>query len=442
MGSERQVVDLSTDGVDERIFVRLGWWIIVVGVGGFLAWAAWAPLDGGVAVEAKVVVSGNRKAVQPLTAGRILTLGVADGDRVEAGQLLVELESTLPSNQQESLQIQHLNSLATENRLMAERDGLARIEFDVPLRHALSQGNVQAMEIVRAQQQLFESRRRAHQATLDGLEAMLKGTREQHDSLAQSLRVARTQRQVFERQLDGQRVLAEEGLLARNRLLETERQYLQLTGSISDDEGRLGLLRGQLQEYRLRLIQQHEDNQKELRAALTEAHINTADLSARLDSMRYEVASTRVLAPTAGIVSGLTIFTEGGVVSAGQHLMDIVPLDQPLRVEGRLPVQSVDKVKPGQPVELEFAAFDRTTTPRLEGTVQTVSADRLEDAQGVPYYLVEIGVDALQGRQTGMGMVLQPGMPVTAFVRTGERTLLNYLLKPLRDRTRLALTEE
>ena len=161
-----------------------------------------------------------------------------------------------------------------------------------------------------------------------------------------------------------------------------------------------------------------------------------------LDSAQYEVANTRIVAPTAGIVAGLAVFTQGGVVGAGDRLMDIVPLDQPLMVEGRLPVQEVDKVHGGQPVELEFAAFNRASTPKLPGTVKTVSADRLEDPQGMPYYHIEISVDDLRGREVLPGLLLQPGMPVTAFVKTGERTLMSYLLKPLRDRTRLALTEE
>ncbi|SHI25577.1 HlyD family type I secretion periplasmic adaptor subunit [Pollutimonas bauzanensis] len=430
---------LSADGGH---YVRLGWLIVLVGVVGFMAWAALAPLDAGVPVEAKVVVSGNRKAVQPMAAGKVRRILVADGVAVREGQTLVELVPTVPANQLDSLRFQYLSSLATENRLMAERDSLARIRFEERLLETEHSGNAQVAEIIQAQQQLFDSRRRAQQAALDGLEAVLRGAREQRDSLQRILQSRREQRVAFRRQLQGQSSLADDGLLARNRLLEAERQYLQLAGSVADDEGRLGVLEGQVQEYQLRLIQQREDYQKELRTALADTRTRTADLLSRLDSAQYELANTQILAPVAGIVSGLAVFTDGGVVSAGQKLMDIVPLDQPLMVEGKLPVQSVDKVHPGQPVELEFAAFNRATTPKLPGTVTTVSADRLEDQQGMPYYHVEISVDELQGRQAGPGLILQPGMPVTAFVKTGERTLMNYLFKPLRDRTRLALTEQ
>lgn len=428
--------------VDDRHFVRLGWLIVLVGVVGFLGWAMLAPLDAGVSVEAKVVVSGNRKAVQPISGGKVQRILVSEGQRVKEGQVLVVLEPNVASNQLGSLQFQFLSSLATENRLMAERDGLNDIRFDERLLQAERDGNLQAAEIVQAQRQLFDSRRSAQQATLGGLEATLRGLREQRDSLQRILQSRRSQRETFERQLAGQRSLADDGLLARNRLLESERQYLQLAGSVADDQGRLAQLQGQVQEYELRLIQQREDYQKELRTALAETRTRTADLSARLDSAQYEVTNMQIVAPTEGIVSGLAVFTQGGVVSAGDKLMDIVPLDQPLMVEGRLPVQEVDKVQTGQPVELEFAAFNRSSTPKLPGTVKTVSADRLEDSQGMPYYHIEISVDDLDSREVLPGLHLQPGMPVTAFVKTGERTMMSYLLKPLRDRTRLALTEE
>ncbi|MDR0701383.1 MAG: HlyD family type I secretion periplasmic adaptor subunit [Azoarcus sp.] len=450
MGAELSLDRQSLDGgargdplsVDEGHYVRLGWLVVLAGVAGFTAWAALAPLDAGVPVDAKVVVSGNRKAVQPVAGGKVRRILAVEGEAVREGQVLVELEPTVAANQLDSLRFQYLSSLAAENRLAAERDGLAHIRFDERLLRAEREGSPQAVEIVQSQQQLFDSRRSAQQATLGGMEAALGGAREQRDSLQRILQSRREQRVTFERQLAGQRSLADDELLARNRLFESERQFLQLDASIADDEGRLGLLQEQVREYRLRLTRQREDYQKELRTALAETRTRTADLLSRLDSAQYEVANTQIAAPSAGVVAGLAVFTQGGVVSAGQTLMEIVPSDQPLRVEGKLAVQSVDKVHAGQPVELEFAAFNRASTPRLPGTVRTVSADRLEDPQGMPYYHVEIDVDDLRGREALPGLLLQPGMPVTAFVKTGERTLMSYLFKPLRDRARLALTED
>jgi len=438
------LIDPSDEALsaDARRPVRIGWLIVLAGVVGFFVWALLAPLDAGVPVEAKVVVSGNRKAVQPVAGGKVQRILVMEGQAVQAGQVLLVLEPTVAANQLDSLRFQFFSSLASENRLTAERDGLTEIRFDARLLQRAREGDPQTAEILQAQRQLFDSRRSAQQATLDGLQAALRGATEQRDSLRRSLHARKEQRTAFERQLAGQRALADEGLLARNRLLEAERQYLQLTGSIADDEGRLGHLQSQVQETQSRLVQSREDYQKELRTLLAETRTRSADLQARLDSARYEVANTQITAPESGIVAALAVFTEGGVVSAGERLMDIVPLNAPLLVEGRLPVQSVDKVYAGQSVELEFSAFNRAATPKLPGTVKTVSADRLEDAQGLPYYHVEIGVDGLHERELLPGLTLQPGMPVTAFVKTGERTLMNYLFKPLRDRVRHALTED
>jgi protease secretion system membrane fusion protein len=250
------------------------------------------------------------------------------------------------------------------------------------------------------------------------------------------------QRRGFDRQLESQRLLVEEGLLARNRFLEAERQYSQLLGLIADDQGRLGSLKENINESEARLASQRAGYQKELRTELNDTRIYMEDLLLKLNTAQYDVANMKVVSPTAGVVAGLSVFTHGGVVNAGDRLMDIVPLNEPLTVEGRLPVTEIDKVHNGLQVELEFMAFSRATTPKLMGTIKTVSADRMEDSQDQPYYRVEINVDDLQGHEISPGLLLMPGMPVTAFIKTGERTLMEYLLKPLRDRTRLALTEK
>jgi protease secretion system membrane fusion protein len=275
----------------------------------------------------------------------------------------------------------------------------------------------------------------------DGLEATLRGTLEQIDSVQRILRSRDDQRRGFDRQLESQRILVDEGLLARNRFLEAERQYYQLLGSIADDQGRLGSLKESVNEAKAQQVSLQAQYQKELRTELSEVRTYMTDLQSRLNTAQYEVENSNVISPATGIVAGLSVFTHGGVVNPGEKLMDIVPLNEPLMVEGHLPVSEVDKVHSGLQVELEFMAFSRTTTPKRLGTVRTVSADRMEDSKNQPYYRIEINVSDLQGQEIAPGLSLVPGMPVTAFIKTGERTLMAYLLKPLRDRTRLALTE-
>jgi len=324
--------------------------------------------------------------------------------------------------------------------LNAEREGATDIVFDPQLQALASEPDVAAS--LALQRQLFSSRRQALSMeqqgiaeTIAGSEAQLRGTRDSQAS-------KRQQRSALNEQLQGLRELARDGYIPRNRLLDSERLYAQIDGSIAEDYGRIGQLQRQILELRLRIRQSTEDFQKDLRSQLADTRIRTEDLRNRLASAEFELANSQVRAPAAGVVVGLEVYTEGGVIKPGQPLMDIVPQDEPLLVEARVPVQLVDKVHPGLPVELMFSAFNQSTTPRVPGEVTLVSADRQVDERSEePYYTLRATVSA-EGMQQLQGLQIRPGMPVEAFVRTGERSMLNYLFKPLLDRTHMALVEE
>ncbi|MBF0640371.1 HlyD family type I secretion periplasmic adaptor subunit [Pseudomonas protegens] len=426
--------------LDDRKYSRLGWLLVLGGFAGFIGWAALAPLDKGVAVSGKVMVSGHRKTVQHQSGGIVERIEVKEGDRVSAGQVLLRLNETPLRTQMQSLRSQYLGSLASEARLNAERDGASDIVFDPQLQALASEPDVVAS--LALQRQLFSSRRQALSMeqqgiaeTIAGSEAQLRGTRDSQAS-------KRQQRSALNEQLQGLRELARDGYIPRNRLLDSERLYAQIDGSIAEDFGRIGQLQRQILELRLRIRQSSEDFQKDLRSQLADTRIRTEDLRNRLASAEFELANSQVRAPAAGVVVGLEVYTEGGVIKPGQPLMDIVPQDEPLLVEARVPVQLVDKVHPGLPVELMFSAFNQSTTPRVPGEVTLVSADRqVDERTEEPYYTLRATVSA-QGMQQLQGLQIRPGMPVEAFVRTGERSMLNYLFKPLLDRTHMALVEE
>ena len=193
---------------------------------------------------------------------------------------------------------------------------------------------------------------------------------------------------------------------------------------------------------RLKIRQLAEEYQKEVRTQLADTRVRTEDLRNRLASAEFELANSQLRAPVAGIVVGLDVFTEGGVIKPGQALMEIVPQGEPLLVEARVPVELADKVHAGLPVELMFSAFSQSTTPRVAGEVTLVSADRqVDERTDEPYYTLRAQVSDAGMAQLA-GLQIRPGMPVEAFVRTGERSMLNYLFKPLLDRTHMALVEE
>ncbi|QPL31106.1 HlyD family type I secretion periplasmic adaptor subunit [Pseudomonas fragi] len=434
------VGDSNVLQLDDTRYSRLGWLLMLGGFLGFLGWAALAPLDKGVAVSGKVMVSGHRKVVQHPSGGIVERIDVRDGDKVAAGQVLIRLKETPLLGQAQSLRSQFYGSLASEARLNAERDGVASVSFPVELTAMAAEPEVASN--LALQRQLFDSRRQALLLDQQGIDESIAGAEAQLRGVRDSQASKVLQRTALAEQLQGLRELAREGYIPRNRLLDSERVYAQVLGSISEDYGRIGQLQRQVLEMRLKIRQLAEEYQKEVRTQLADTRVRTEDLRNRLASAEFELANSQLRAPVAGIVVGLDVFTEGGVIKPGQALMEIVPQGEPLLVEARVPVELADKVHAGLPVELMFSAFSQSTTPRVAGEVTLVSADRqVDERTDEPYYTLRAQVSEAGMAQLA-GLQIRPGMPVEAFVRTGERSMLNYLFKPLLDRTHMALVEE
>ena len=424
--------------LDARRHTRFGVWLVLAGFGGFLSWAALAPLDKGVPVSGKVVVAGSRQAVQHPLGGVIERILVRDGDQVIAGQALVQIDATQALAQRQALHVQSLNARANQARLIAERDGLAQIDFST-FDHADGPWADSALTL---QTQLLGSRRRVLNLELAALRSGIAASQATLEGLDGTLAAIKDQRAALLEQLQGLRELARDGYVARNRLLDNERMLAQLNGSIAETLGNLGVTRRQIEEQRLRIGQRQQEYQRDLRQQLSEQQARAEELAHRLRSADYELTHTRILAPASGTVVGMSVFTNGGVLAPGQQLMEIVPRDTALLIDARAPVELVDKLHPGLPVELMFSAFNQSSTPRVVGELTLVSADRLvDDASQQPYYQIRAKVSDA-GLEQLAGLDIRPGMPVQAFVRTGERSLLNYLFKPLADRLHLALVEE
>ena len=369
---------------DETHHARMGWWIVIVGVGGFMLWASLAPLDKGVPLSGTVAVASSRKAIQHPTGGIIEEILVKEGNSVKAGQILITMNATQAKALAEISRVQYFTARAVEARLTAERDGAGSIRFPSEMEDAMDDPRVMAN--INLQNQLFVSRRNAIQGEL----------------------------RILKEQLDSMRDLADEGYVARNRMLDIERLYFQ-----------------QKQTY-----------QKEVGTQLAEAQKEAEGLRTRLVSQDFDLANVEVRAPVDGTVVGLSVFTRGGVIAPGFKLMEIVPSEDALVVEGQVPVHLIDKVHTDLKVELIFSAFNQNLTPHVPGIVTHVSADRLiDEVSRLPYYQVKAKV-APEGMKMISNLQVRPGMPVELFVKTGERTLLNYLLKPILDHIKMAMTEE
>jgi protease secretion system membrane fusion protein len=428
--------------IDARAYARMGWLIVLLGVGGFLLWALLAPLDKGVPLAGIVAKASNRQAVQHQAGGTIQEILVRDGDVVKAGQVLVRMNPVVARSAVEMTDSQYLIARAVQARLEAERDGLTTIRFPAELEGR--RGDPRVADILALQESLLASRRASLQNELGAVDESIAGLKDQVRGLQASRDSKKEQVEILKEQLAGMRDLAKEGYVARNRLLELERTYAQLNGSISEDIGNIGRAQRQAGELQLRKLQRVQDYQKEVRTQLTEVQKEAESQGARLQAQKFDLANVEVKSPADGTVVGLAVFTPGGVVPPGFRMMEIVPTRDPLVVEGQLPVNLVDRVHPGLRTELILSAFNGNLTPHIEGEVEQVAADRtVDERSGNAYYRVRVKVTPKGAKTVAEHRLeIRPGMPVELFVKTGERTMMNYLLKPVLDRARSALTEE
>ncbi|MEQ9769867.1 HlyD family type I secretion periplasmic adaptor subunit [Pectobacterium jejuense] len=425
---------------DEKRAVRLGWLLVLAGFGGFLLWALFAPLDKGVMVNGSVVISGNRKVVQHNQGGIVDKIQVKDGDRVEAGQILLTLNEVDARSASEGLDGQYLQLVAREGRLLAEQQRLSDMVMTSRLQPLAEKSEMRV--ITTLQRDLLHSRQQSLKLEAEGMRSSIAGMEASLSAQRQVMSSKQKQRETLEQQLQGLRSLAAENYVPRNKMLENERLLAQLNGDIAQLAGDINRTRRDIEQQTLLIAQRQQEYDKEVNSELADVRALLSDVGSKKEKADFNLANIQMRAPVSGTVVGLKVFTEGGVIAPGQTLLEIVPDDQPLLVDARLPVELVDKVWPGLSVELQFVAFNQSTTPRVAGTVELLSADRLLDERdGSPYYSLRVQVDEA-GKRALEGLEVKPGMPVQGFVRTGERSFVNYLFKPLMDRLHLALTEE
>jgi protease secretion system membrane fusion protein len=435
-------VEPLTVHTDATGYSRLGWIVLLVGVAGFLLWAILAPLDKGVPLQGVVAKESNRKTIQHQLGGTVAEILVRDGDTVKTGQVLVRMNDVNTRAQVEMTSAQYFTARLTEARLLAERDGAATLSLPAELADHKDDPRVSGN--LALQQQLMSSRQAALRNELGAMEENIAGLRMQAKGLEESRDSKKVQLGILKEQLDNMRDLAKDGYIARSRLLDVERTYAQVNGSISEDIGNIGRAQRQIMELNLRRAQRTQEYQKEVRTQLSDVQREADSQHSRLLAQRFELDNVNVRSPVDGVVVGSTVFTQGGVVAPGFHLMDIVPADDALVVEGQLPVNLVDKVHVGLPAELMFSAFNANRTPHIPGTVIQVAADRsIDEHSGQPYYKVRARVTPEGAKMIASHKLpIQSGMPVELFVKTGERTMMNYLLKPVLDRAKSSMTEE
>jgi protease secretion system membrane fusion protein len=420
--------------------LRRGALLLLVGFGGFLAWGTFAPLDEAVPAPAVVSVESKKKRIDHLTGGIVEKILVREGEQVAEGQELVILNEVQSKAALNALLSQWRIAKATEARLRAEREGLKAIAFPRELRDAGTEP--EAANAMRAQEQIFRSRRNALEGELRIIRESVRGLEAQLASLDQ-LRLGREKQiQLFQEQLASFQKLNTQGFVSRNHLLEQERQLAEVQSKQSEDLSNIAGVRARLADYRMRGTQRETEYRKEVETQLSEVQKEAATLGEKLAAQRDTHTRLAIRAPVAGAVVDLATHTVGGVVKPGDRVMDIVPARDDMMVEARVAPQYIDRVRPGLPADLHFDAYmSRAERPVISGKVAVVSADALTDAKtGEAYYAMRVAVPIEQRARLG-DLPLLPGMQTTVMVKTGERSLLVYLVRPLLRRFTGALAE-
>lgn len=431
--------ETSQTGATRRI-TRIGLLLSGIGLAAVLLWVATAPLDEGVPAQGSVVVDTKRKAVQHATGGIVREVLVGEGSTVVEGQPLLRLDNAQARANYQAIRQRYLGLRAMEARLVAERDGLSTMTAHADLQAA--RGDAQTQVQWQTQQQLLSSRRSALEAELAGIDE----NRQAQQASIESYRSMQTSRQrqlaLLQEEHGQTRGLVQEGYAPRNRQLELERMMAETQSSLAEIEGNILRARRAVAELGQRLVQRRGEYRKEVSSELAEILREVEADAEKLKATREELDRTELRAPVGGQVVGLTIQSVGAVIQPAQKVADVVPAGESLLLEARVPLHLIDRVHEGLPVDVRFNGFAHSPQLVVDARVKSVSADILSDAATQQsFYLARVTVTP-EGLKTLGSRQLQPGMPVEVVFRTGERTVLTYLLHPLVKRLSASMKEE
>jgi HlyD family secretion protein len=409
-------------------------------VGAVGGWSATAELAGAVVAPGHLVVESNVKKVQHPTGGIVGELNVRDGDHVNAGDVVVRLDET-QTKANLAVLTKGLEELhARSARLEAEKTAAVSISFPDEL---LSRERADAVvaRLLEGERKLFGLRSDARNGQKAQLRERTAQLREEIGGLAEQISAKSEELTLVQEELRGLLDLWEKHLVAITRVSALKREAARLEGERGQLIAAKAAANGKISETELQIIQIDADAWSKAAEELSEVRAKISELSERKVAAEDQLKRVDIIAPQTGRVHQLTVHTIGGVIEPGETIMLIVPENDSLSVEAKVAPNDIDQLEPHQAAMLRFSAFSQRTTPELNGTISWISADLSEDARtGSSYYTVRIAVSEQElARLKGLKIV--PGMPVEAFIQTGNRTVLSYLLKPLSDQVMRAFRE-
>lgn len=432
---------------DDRAICLQGLVLVGLVFGGLGTWAAVAPLQSASLAPGVITVEHYRKTVQHLEGGIVRSLAVHDGDVVQQNQILATLDDTQSRAQLEVLRGQFYMRMAQEARLAAQRDGLPIVHY--PQELLAHREDLRVQDAMRLQNQTFKVRRAASDGESDVYRRQIEQLRAKVTGLQAQMLSRDRLVDSYRGDLTDFKSLLTEGFTEKHKVEELERAVAQSEGQRGQLMADIAASESQVSEIELKILQLQKDLQRDVAKELSEVQTELFSLREKMQSLERTVERTVIKAPVSGMVLGLAVHTIGAVLNPGGRLLDIVPQDQKLIIEAQVSPVDIDRVTVGQIAEVRFSAFKTRDVPTIEGTLISVSPDRMiadpKETRGgeTAYYLARVavspaGLDALSAAH----LELVPGMPAEVLIKTGARTLVQYLVKPLTDTVKRSLIED
>lgn len=400
-------------------------------VGGFGVWASMSELSGAIIATGEVEVEQNRQVVQHPDGGVVEEILVREGDEVAAGDVLMRLDATELVSELAVVEGQLFEVLARRARLEAERDGADGLVFDPLLAEA---SNPIAIELMEGQRSLFHARRETDRSQIEQLRRQKEQIADEIEGFLAQQQAAQDQLGITSEQLEGQEALLQRGLAQADRVFSLRRDVSALVGEAGQLTAAIAAAEGRITEIEIEILRIQTSRREEAITTLRDLQFNEIEISERRRQIINRLQRLEVKAPVSGIVYDLRIFGSQAVIRPAEQLLYIVPQDSALVINARVRPEDVDEVLVGQEVRVRLSAFSQRTTPELLGQVEFVSADaHTDEGSSNTYYRSRVQLLDGETAKLPEGRALLPGMPVDVFISTGERTPIDYLMKPLTD---------
>jgi HlyD family secretion protein len=418
-------------GWNARWHVGLGMAALILLVGGFGTWSVATELSGAVVAAGQIEVERNRQVVQHPDGGVVEKIRVNEGDQVEAGQVLIELDPTLLRSELNTVEGQLFEIMARRGRLEAERDEADEIRFPEELRKEAEQ-RPDIRDLMDGQVRLFDARNESRDKAIETLQQRRVQIGSQIDGIGAQREALEAQLDLLQQELTDQQSLLDRGLAQASRVLALQREQARLQGSVGELTASAAEAQERISEIEIEILKLGTARREEAITQSRDLQYRELELLEKRASLKERLSRLNITAPVSGVVYNLQVFAERAVVKPADPVLYIVPQDRPLVIATKIQPINIDQVYVGQEVVLRFSAFDARTTPELLGEVIQVSADAFVDQRSqASFYRAEIRLRAGELEKLPQDLALVPGMPVEAFIRTGDHTPMAYLVKPL-----------